>query len=531
MQEGILDFISWPRKLAALMRTLLLALFWATALSAHAAQPNVVVIITDDLGYGDIGCYGAKQIKTPHIDRLAKEGQRFTHAYAPAATCTPTRYSIMTGEYAWRQPAKKTSILDGDAPLCIEPTRFTLPKLMRAAGYQTALIGKWHLGLGDGVTPVDFNKAIAPGPLEIGFDSAFFIPATVDRVPTVYINNHHVDKLDPADPIKVSYQKRIGDEPTGTDNPELLKVKADKQHSNVIHNGISRIGFMTGGNAARWIDEDIADTITGRAVKFIEQKHEKPFFLYLGTHDPHVPRAPHPRFRGVSGCGIRGDTIAEIDWTVGEVLAALERSGQEKNTLVIFTSDNGPVLFDGYYDEAEETLAGHLPAGGLRGGKYLVYEGGARVPLIMRLPGVLASGDREGMVSLMDLMPTLADMTGQKIPANVHQDGQTLWSYLTGVSGESPREEIVMQGISGSLSLRVGNWKYIPATSSQASGMGSGADPRDKRFSESIIVKPLLYDLSKDPAEQHDLSDKEPAKLAELAARLSALRELPTAAR
>ncbi len=507
------------------MRTLhTLFLFSTLASVALGRLPNVVVIITDDLGYGDVGCYGAKMIETPNIDRLAKDGQRFTQAYAPASTCTPTRYSIMTGEYAWRQPAKKTGILDGDAPLAIDTERQTLPKLMRVAGYQTALIGKWHLGLGDGQTPVDFNGVIKPGPLEIGFDSAFFIPATVDRVPCVFIENHRVAALDPADPITVSYVKRIGNEPTGYDNPELLKVGADKQHANVIINGISRIGHMTGGKQARWVDEDIADVITSRAVKFIEQKQEKPFFLYVGTHDPHVPRAPHPRFRGKSRMGIRGDVILEIDWTVGEILGALERSGQAENTLVIFTSDNGPVLFDGYYDEAERDLNGHRPAGALRGSKYLVYEGGVRVPLIARWPGVLAAGEKTGIVSLMDLLVTCAELTGQKLEATAGRDGVSLWPYLTGKTQTSPRNEIVMQGVSASLALRVGDWKFIPPTAGQASGMGSGADPKDQRFRESKIAEAQLFNLANDVAETTNLAAKETARLAELAARLEAIK-------
>ncbi len=514
--------------LGDLMRTLFTLLLLASSIyAAEVRLPNIVVIITDDLGYGDVGCYGARNIATPRIDQLAREGQRFTQAYAPASTCTPTRYSLMTGEYAWRQPPKKTNILDGDAPLAIDTDRQTLPKLLRAAGYSTALIGKWHLGLGDGVTPVDFNGVIKPGPLEIGFDSAFYIPATVDRVPCVFIENHRVAGLDPADPIAVSYNKRIGDEPTGIERPDLLKVGADKQHANTIINGISRIGYMTGGKQARWIDEDIADVITSRAVKYIEQKHDKPFFLHVGTHDPHVPRAPHPRFRGKSGSGIRGDTILEIDWTVGEILDALERSGQAKNTLVVFTSDNGPVLFDGYYDNAKEDLKDHRPAGRLRGGKYVVYEGGPRVPMIARLPGVLAAGDKNGIVSLVDLLATCAELAGQKPDPTAGRDGVSLWPYLSGKISESPRREIVMQGISGSLALRVGDWKYIPATAEKASGMGSGADPNDTRFSDSIIHEPKLFNLAKDEGETTNLAAKEPAKLAELAARLEALKAAP----
>ena len=215
------------------------------------ARPNIVLIVADDLGYGDLGSYGATRIKTPNLDRLAAEGVRFTSGYVPSSTCTPTRYALFTGEYGWRQTVRRTAILDGDAPLCIEPGRLTLPQSLRNAGYATGAIGKWHLGLGDGVTPVDFNGRIAPGAREVGFSYSFIIPATVDRVPSVWVENHHVVGLDPADPIKVSYVRDLGAEPTGLDRPDLLRYRGDRQHSGTIVNDISRIGYMQGGRAAR----------------------------------------------------------------------------------------------------------------------------------------------------------------------------------------------------------------------------------------------------------------------------------------
>ncbi|MDI1318711.1 MAG: sulfatase-like hydrolase/transferase [bacterium] len=214
---------------------------------ASRAKPNIVLIIADDLGYGDLGCYGATKIKTPNVDRLAGEGVRFTQGYAPSSTCTPSRFSLLTGEYAWREKERRNNILPGDAPLCIAPGRRTLPAMLHQAGYQTGIIGKWHLGLGDGRTPVDFNAEITPGPLEVGFDFSYIIPATVDRVPSVWIENHHVVGLDPADPIVVNYDSNISDDPTGLQRPDLLKQQADRQHSATIVNGISRIGYMKGG--------------------------------------------------------------------------------------------------------------------------------------------------------------------------------------------------------------------------------------------------------------------------------------------
>lgn len=513
------------KKLSLSLLTLALA---APLLEAAALRPNIVLIMADDLGWGDVGCYGARAIVTPNIDRLAAQGRRFTQGYAPASTCTPSRYALMTGEYAWRQQAKKTSILDGDAPLAITPGRLTLPQLLRQAGYTTALIGKWHLGLGDGVQPVDFNGEIKPGPLEVGFDSAFFIPATVDRVPTVFIENHRVAGLDPADPIRVSYLKRVGDEPTGLEHPELLKQPADAQHAGIIVNGISRIGSMTGGQAARWTDEDLADIIARRSAGFIAEHKDVPFFLFLGTFDPHVPRSPHPRFVGATGLGPRGDVIAELDSTVGEVLAALERAGIADNTLVLFTSDNGPVLFDGYFDRAEELNGDHRPAGGLRGWKYLPYEGGTRVPFIARWPGHVQTGVDDRMICLTDLLATCAALTGQTLPAGVGADSLDQLAVLTGQPGVAIRTELVEQGISNTLALRAGDWKFIPASPQQkVSGMGSGANPADKRWGESIVREDALYDLVDDPAETTNLIARHPDRAAALRARLEAIRRTP----
>jgi arylsulfatase A-like enzyme len=504
-----------------------LALGLAAPLLATAAtsRPNIVLIMADDLGWGDVGCYGARAVATPHIDRLAAQGRRFTQGYAPASTCTPSRYALLTGEYAWRQQAKQTTILDGDAPLAITPGRLTLPQLLRQAGYTTALIGKWHLGLGDGATPVDFNGEIKPGPLEVGFDSAYFIPATVDRVPTVFIDNHRVAGLDPADPLRVSYLKRINPAPTGAERPDLLKQPADAQHAGVIVNGISRIGSMTGGQAAYWRDEELADVIARRSARFIAEHKDGPFFLSLGTFDPHVPRTPHPRFVGATQLGPRGDVIAELDWTVGEVLAALERAGIADNTLVLFTSDNGPVLFDGYFDRAEELNGDHRPAGGLRGWKYLPYEGGTRVPFIVRWPARVQTGVDDRMICLTDLLATCAALTGQKLPAGAGVDSLDQLAVLTGQPGAAVRTELVEQGISNTLALRAGDWKFIPQSPQQAvSGMGSGANPADKRWGDSIVREDALYDLAADPAETTNLAAQFPDKVNALRARLEAIR-------
>ena len=419
---------------------------------AKRAQPNIVIIYADDLGYSDVSCYGATQVQTPHIDRLAKEGLMFTDGHAPAATCTPSRYAMLTGQYAWRQ--KGTGIARGDAPLIIDPDILTLPDIMKTAGYQTGVVGKWHLGLGPHGGP-DWNGSIQPGPLEIGFDYAFLIPATGDRVPCVYVENHHVINLDPKDPIQVSFNKRVGNEPIGKEHPELLKVHPSHGHDRTIINGISRIGYMTGGHSARWKDEDMADDITSRALKFIDNHKDEPFFLFFSLHDIHVPRVPHPRFVGKTAMGPRGDAIVQTDWCVGEILKKLDTLGMTDSTLVLFTSDNGPVIDDGYKDQSVEKLGTHHPAGPFRGGKYSAFEAGTRVPWIVRWPGQVQPGKSSALVCQVDLAASFAKMTGVDLPFESTPDSFDVMEALLGTSNQG-RNHLVEQ--SRALSLRVGDW-------------------------------------------------------------------------
>ena len=502
------------------------------ALTAHSSaepeklrsKPNIIIILADDLGAGDLSCAGATKIKTPNIDRLAAEGVRFTQGYAPSATCTPSRFSLLTGEYAWRQSAKKNTILDGDAPLCIEPGRLTLPAMLRQAGYQTGIVGKWHLGLGDGQTKVDFNKEVKPGPLEVGFDYCHIIPATVDRVPSVWIENHKVRNLDPADPITVSYLTNISDEPTGLEHPELLsRYGADKQHACTIINGISRIGYMKGGHSARFKDEELPKTVVTKSVEFIEKHKDASFFLEVGLFEPHVPRVAAPPFVGKSGSGLRGDVIKQIDWEVGEIMKALDRLELANNTLVIFSSDNGPILFDGYFDRSEEDLNGHQPTGGLRGWKYLTYEGGCRVPLIARWPKEIKPRVSEQLFSLVDVYATLASIVGQVISADTAPDSLDMSNVLLGKTSKNLRSSTVLHGIGG-LALRQGDWKYIPATEKvKPGGMGSGANAADPRFAAANIPEPLLFNLATDPNETKNVFTSHPKKAAELEKELKAI--------
>ena len=496
------DFLGWMGASAA-----------ALAMRRAAAQtrrPNVVLIYADDLGYGDVSCYGATELSTPNVDRLCAGGLRFTNAHAAAATCTPSRFSLLTGEYPWRDQGH--GVLPGNAKLIIDPERRTLPDIFKQAGYATGVVGKWHLGLGDG--NLDWNGDIAPGPLELGFDYSFLIPATGDRTPCVFVENHRVVGLDPNDPIQVSYGKPIGDEPTGKEHPELLKLKPSHGHDQTIVNGVSRIGYMTGGQAARWVDEDIADTITGKAVNYIEQHRAEPFFLYFSTHDIHVPRVPHPRFVGKSGMGARGDAILQFDYCVGQVLETLDRLGLTDDTLVIFTSDNGPVLDDGYQDRAEELVGDHKPAGPLRGGKYSAFDAGTRVPFVVRWPGRVPQGDSPALISQIDLLASFATYLDQPLAEADAPDSFDLLAALLGRS-EYGREHLVESA--GTLGIIVGDWKYIPPSKGAKvlanTQIETGRDP-----------KPQLYNLAEDIGERNNVAAAHPYKVQELRERLETVK-------
>lgn len=439
------------------------ALGLAALASSHLAcnqggeKPNIIIIYADDLGYGDISCYGASTISTPNIDLVAKQGLRFTNAHCTSATSTPSRYSMLTGEYAWRR--KGTGVATGDATALITPGRTTIASVLKNAGYTTGVVGKWHLGLGP-EGGADWNGEIASGPLDIGFDYNFLIPATGDRVPCVYIENRKVVGLDPDDPIKVSFRDPILVEPTGKDHPELLKMHPSHGHDMTIVNGISRIGYMSGGKSALWIDEDMADVITGKAIDFINKNKDNQFFLYFATHDIHVPRVPHERFVGKSGMGPRGDAILEFDWSVGEILKTIDNLGLTRKTLIIVTSDNGPVVDDGYKDDAVEKLGDHKPAGPLRGGKYSAFDGGTRIAFIVRWPGTVNPGTSDALFSQIDLMASFASLTGQTLPSGSGADSHDHLKTLTGKS-ETGREWLVEHASNGRLSLIKGNWKII----------------------------------------------------------------------
>lgn len=486
----------------------------AVAQSRPDAQrrPNVVLIYLDDLGYGDSSAYGATTIRTPQMDRLAREGLRFTSAYATSATCTPSRFSLLTGRYAWRQQG--TGVLPGNAALVIDPARATLPAMMKAAGYRTGVVGKWHLGLGGPGGP-DWNARVAPGPNEVGFGYSFIMAATGDRVPTVFVEDGRVVGLDPADPIRVDYAKKVGDWPTGRENPERLTTQRPSHgHDQTIVNGVSRIGYMTGGRAALWRDQDMADTFTRRAVSFIEAHQREPFFLYFATHDPHVPRVPHERFVGASGMGPRGDAIVQADWSVGQVLDTLDRLGLSKDTLVVFTSDNGPVVDDGYVDQAVEKLGAHKPAGPLRGGKYSRFEGGTRVPFMVRWPGRVSPGVSDALVSQVDLLASLAALVGQAVARG---DAPDSTNQLPALLGQDRRGRDHVVEHAGALALREGPWKYIEPSRGARVNVQTNTELAND-------PEPQLYDLSVDIGETANVAARHPERVKAMAARLAAIR-------
>tara|TARA_R110002050_G_scaffold138576_3_gene262406 strand:- start:968 stop:2551 length:1584 start_codon:yes stop_codon:yes gene_type:complete len=465
-----------------------------------ASKPNIVFIYMDDLGYGDVGAYGATELETPSMDHLANQGLRFTQGYASSATCTPSRYALLTGEYPWRNESAR--ILPGTAPLIIDTAKITLPKLLQKQGYHTGLVGKWHLGLGTGV--VEWNTRVSPGPNEVGFDYAYYMAATQDRVPTVYLKNGLVQGLDPDDPIEVDYQNSFEGQPTGKTHPELCDMMWHHGHNATIVNGIPRIGYMKGGEAAKWSDVDMADHFLAKAQEYVKTHKEGPFFLYYAMQQPHVPRTPHPRFVGKTGMGPRGDVIAEADWCIGEFLKTLEKEGLLENTLIVFSSDNGPVLNDGYYDDAVENLGDHTPWGPLRGGKYSLFEAGTRVPFVTYWKGTIEPGLSDALVSQVDLFSSIAALAGSQAKG---PDSQNLLDVLLGKSNKG-REQLIIEAISRT-ALRKGDWVMIPPYKGQAV---------NEKVNIELGNSPefQLYNLKEDLGQQTNLAGEKPEKLKEM---------------
>lgn len=470
--------------------------------------PNVVVILADDIGFGDLAWMGAKTIQTPHVNRLGNEGIRFTNCHATSATSTPSRYGLLTGMYPWRR--NDTGIAPGDAAMIIKPEQFTLADMFKAAGYATGAVGKWHLGLGDKAGKQDWNGEVTPGLKDIGFDYSFIMAATADRVPCVFIENGRAVNLDKNDPIEVSYTTPFPGEPTAVTNPELLRVYPSDGHNMAIVDGVPRIGYMRGGKSALWHDENIADRITDKAIDFIATNNSKPFFLYFGTNDIHVPRVPHERFAGKSGMGPRGDAILSFDYCVGRVMRALDSLGIADNTIIILSSDNGPVLDDGYKDRAVELLGNHKPGGIYRGGKYSIFEAGTRVPCIVWWKkGIAKPAVSNALVSQLDFFASLAELIGGDIPANTATDTQNELKALLG-KNKTGRSYLVEQNINNTLSVVCGDWKYIEPSKAARVNVGTNTELGN-------LPEIQLYNIKDNPEETVNVAKKHPGIVRKLA--------------
>jgi arylsulfatase A-like enzyme len=461
--------------------------------------PNVVLILADDLGYGDVGAYGAAKPRTPNIDRIAREGMRFTDAHSPASVCTPVRYAVLSGREYWR--ARTWAQGEWDGRLLLGPEHPNLPRLLGSSGYRTACVGKWHLGFGDGA--VDWNGRIEPGPVEAGCDYFFGLLVSNNIPPYVFVENHHVVGLDPADPLVVK---------------PSTPGKNDQTAS--------------GGKSAQFRQQDVATELTRRAVAFIGENAARPFFLYFPITNVHGPVRPHPRFRGTSGCGAYCDAIHELDWAVGEILGALDERGLAERTIVIFTSDNGPVLY------RDVLAAGHVSSGDLLGQKTDVWEGGHRVPFLARWPGRIPSGAvSDELVALTDLFATILGLLERPMPAGAAPDSLNLAPVLLGHAGaRSPRLDFMMKGTHG-VALRHGPWWFYPA---QGSGGATTQNTGDwwlhlpdlgratNDYDAAGVLLPdappgQLFDIESDPQQRTNLYGARPDIVEEMLIRYEAM--------
>ena len=437
-------------------------------LAGDKSRPNIIFLMADDLGIGDLGCYNKDtKIKTPNMNRLAKEGMKFTDSHTPSAVCTPTRYGVLTGRYCWRSKLK-SGVLWGYSPLLIEPGRVTLASLLRSSGYHTACIGKWHLGLGNR-KKTDYSKKLTPGPNSVGFDYFFGIPASLDMDPYVFVENER--------PVQLPTEK----------------VKGSK------HRRQKGGGFWRGGPIAPdFRHEDVLPKITEKAVKYIDErpKHKQPFFLYFPLSAPHTPWLPTKEFRGKSGAGYYGDFVTQVDWTVGQILDALDRNNLTENTLIIVTSDNGS-----HWLPADIVRFGHAANWLFRGQKADIHEGGHRVPFIARWPGhIEPNTTSKETICHTDMLATFAAIVGKEVPKKAGEDSYNILPVLKGKKRDGPiREATVHHSLNGTFAIRQGDWVYIEK-------LGSGG------FTAPRVIKPKadgpkgqLYNLAKDIGQKNNV--------------------------
>lgn len=457
------------------------------AQNAAHARPNVVIFLADDLGYGDLRSYnGQSRIPTPNLDKFAAQGMRFTDAHSPSSVCTPTRYGLLTGRYAWRSRLKK-SVLDGYSPLLIEAGRMTIASMLKQQGYATAGFGKWHLGLGD-ASRTDYSKPLAPGPNSVGFDYFFGIPASLDMPPYLFFENDGVP-APAAETIAASDMRRRGG------------------------GGYWRAGPISPG----FTHEGVLPALTGKAISFIaRQSPEKPFFLYLPLNAPHTPWMPTKEFRGSSGAGWYGDFVAQVDDATGRVLRALNDQKLADNTLVIFTSDNGA-----HWLPSDIEKWGHRANDGLRGQKADIWEGGHRVPFIARWPGHIKAGSTsDEVICLTDLLATIAEVGKVKLPPDAAEDSINFLPALLGQKLKRPiREAIIHHSNDGTFAIRQGEWKLAMAL-----GSHGFSDPREVA-AQPGQAEGQLYNLKNDPAEQRNLWLQKPQVVVRLSALLKKYQE------
>jgi len=462
-----------------------------------AAKPNIVFVLADDLGYGDVQALNARsRVPTPNLNRLARQGMTFTDAHSPSAVCTPTRYGALTGRYCWRSRLKR-GVLNGYSAPLLEPGRLTVAGILRANGYHTSVVGKWHLGLGfqkgaDG--QIDYAKPVTDGPNEHGFDDSFIIPASLDFPPYVYIENGRVIELPSIDQPAVKF-------------PGFLR-RGPRQPGLVM--------------------DDCLDDLTRRAAAVIRERARKepPFFLYFPLTAPHKPVQPHPRFIGKSGLGLYGDFVMQVDWTVGQVMQSIDSAGIGKNTLLIFTSDNGSFMRRLGPEEKEDHVSDatiqaynethHTANGELRGTKADVWEAGHRVPFFARWPGVIAAGSTcDKPTAHVDLFATCAEIAGAKLPDDAAEDSFSWLPLFRGGDWAKPRAPVINHSAAGMFALRSGKWKLVAGD-----GSGGREAPKGKPFQKPF----MLFDLQADVGEQNDLAKAKPKLVERLTARLEEIR-------
>lgn len=497
--------------------------------TCYAVPPNVIFIFADDLGYGDLGCYGATKVKTPNIDRLASEGKRFTDAHTASAVCTPSRYALLTGKYPMR--GNHGDGIWGPAPvtsgLLIDTEEFTLADVFKNKDYATAALGKWHLGFGNGKN--DWKEPLSPGPQDLGFDYYFGLPVVNSAPPYVYVENDRVVGGDPADPLTYVGRKRQQE----TTPLMPLPREASQRSANQFKGAVEA--------HKKYNDYTVGTVLANKAVDWISTNKDNPFFLYLATTHIHHPYTPGVSFQGTSSAALYGDFIQELDWMVGQVMQSLEQQGLTDNTLLIFTSDNGGMLNLGGRNAVK---LGHQLNGDLLGFKFGAWEGGHRVPFVARWPGKIKAGsESDQLICHVDMLATFMELTGQDAGSLSGKDSVDVLPALINDHPQKPlREELVLAPYKEShLSLRKGNWMYIPR---RGSGGFSGSKPHHHAWggppatafvgsvnsdiengkTKQDAPKAQLYDLSVDVNQTTNLFEKYPDVVQAMESRLNTYR-------